>query len=207
MIPLAEVGFAEATWILVVKSLVIFAGRLRDRAGADRGRAQAARPLPAPLRAQPGRALRAAAAARRRPQAGRQGGLPRRDAAIPLLCALGPALVDLLRRRDARDPAVRRRQRPTGRRLLRDRRLDRRPLLLRLRLDRLLRPAARRLGVGLEVQLPRRDALGRAADLLRDLDGPGAARRDHDGRLAVARPTSSRRRTRSGSSSRSSSAS
>ena len=38
----------------------------------------------------------------------------------------------------------------------------------------------------LQVQLPGRDALRRAADLLRDLDGPGAARRDHDGRLALA---------------------
>ena len=43
------------------------------------------------------------------------------------------------------------------------------------------------LVVGLEVQLPRRDALGGAADLLRDRDGPLAARRDHDGRLALAR--------------------
>ena len=32
-----------------------------------------------------------------------------------------------------------------------------------------------------------RDARRRPADLLRDLDGAGAARRDHDGRLAVAR--------------------
>ena len=59
----------------------------------------------------------------------------------------------------------------------------------------LLRPAARRLGVGLEVQLPRRDALGRAADLLRDLDGPRAARRDHDGRHALARRDRRRSRT------------
>ena len=40
--------------------------------------------------------------------------------------------------------------------------------------------------LGLEIQLPRRDALGRAADLLRGLDGAGAARRDHDERLALA---------------------
>ena len=52
------------------------------------------------------------------------------------------------------DVDIGRRRRP-----LRDRRLDRHPLRLRLRLDRLLRPAARRLGLGLEVLLPRRDAL------------------------------------------------
>ncbi len=58
--------------------------------------------------------------------------------------------------------------------------------------DRLLRPDARRLVLGLEVLVPRLDALRRPADLLRGLAGPGAARRDHDGRLAVARRTSSR---------------
>ena len=58
MIPLADVSFAEATWIMVVKSIVIFLGRVRDRPGADRGRAQADRPLPAPLRPQPGRPAR-----------------------------------------------------------------------------------------------------------------------------------------------------
>ena len=116
-------------------------------------------------------------------QAGSQGVLLP-DAAVPLLYAIGAGARDLLRHRDAGDHPVRRRQ--GRRRPLRDRRLDRRPLLLRLRLDRVLRPAARRLGLGLEVQLPRRDALGRAADLLRGLDGPGAARRGHDGRVAVA---------------------
>ena len=156
---------------------------LRDRAGADGGRAQAARPLPGPLRAQPGRPLRAAAAARRRGEAGRQGGL-QPDNAVPLLCALAPALVifsgvatlAIIPFGNVKDGVG----------------------LYGIDVSigvlyffafgsiALLRPAARRLGLGLEVQLPRRDALGGAADLLRGLDGPGAARRDHDGRVAVA---------------------
>ena len=87
---------------------------------------------------------------------------------------------------------------------VRHRRLDRRPLLLRLRLARVLRADARRLGVGLEVLVPRRDALGRPADLLRGGARPGAARRGDDGRLAVARGHRRARRTTSGTSSRSS---
>ena len=157
---------------------------LRDRPGADRGRAQAARPLPAPLRPEPGRAVRAACS--RWPTSlklvGKEAFRPRRGGAAAVGARAGAGR--LLGGHDDRDPAVRRR--PGRGRPLRDRRLDRHPLLLRLRLVRLLRPAARRLGVGLEVQLPRRDALGGAADLLRDLDGPGAARRGDDGRLAVA---------------------
>ena len=31
-LPFADVGFAEASWILVVKSLIIFAVGVRDRA-------------------------------------------------------------------------------------------------------------------------------------------------------------------------------
>ena len=202
--PVAEVGFAEATWILIVKSIVIFfgvfaivpvltvverklIGRFQHRYGPNRvGPFGLLQPLADVVKL-----------------VGKEAFRPK--TAVPLLYAIGPALVDLLRGHDAGDHALRRRQ---GRgRPLRHRRLDRDPLLLRLRLDRLLRPAARRLGLGLEVQLPRRDALGGAADLLRGLDGPGAARRDHDGRLAVAGRRSSRRRARSGTSSRSSSAS
>ena len=108
----------------------------------------------------------------------------RPDAAVPFLFALGPALVIFSGITTIAILPVRRR--PGRRRPLRDRRPDRRPLLLRLRLALVLRPAALRLVVGLEVQLPRRDALGRAADLLRGRDGPVAARRDHDGRLALA---------------------
>ena len=72
---------------------------LRDRAGADRGRAQDARPLPAPLRAEPRRPVRAPAAARRRGEAGRQGVLHARQRGAAALGA-GP-----VPRRLLRDPA------------------------------------------------------------------------------------------------------
>ncbi len=58
------------------------------------------------------------------------------------------------------------------------RRLDRAAVPVRVRRDRLLRDHARRLVLGLEVLVPRRDARRRAADLLRGLPGPGARRRD-----------------------------
>ena len=64
-----------------------------------------------------------------------------------------------------------------------------------------------RLGLGLEVLVPGRDALRGAADLVRDLDGPRAARRGDDGRARSRSPTSSTRRTTSGTSCRRSSAS
>ena len=67
---------------------------LRHPADPDRGRAQADRPLPAPLRPQPGRPLRPPAAARRRRQADLQGGLPPGqrgpDAVHPRAAAAGP---------------------------------------------------------------------------------------------------------------------
>ena len=158
-------------------------GDLRDRADADGPGAKAPGALPGSLRAEPGRPLWPPAAARRRGQAGQQGALPARER-DPVSVADRPGDRRLHRRRHDGDPPVRRRQ-ERGR-LLRHRRPDRDPLLLRLRLDRLLRAAARRLGVRLEVQLPGRDAGCGPADLLRDLDGPGPARGDHDGRLAVA---------------------
>ena len=204
MLPLADVSFAEATWILVVKSIVIFLvvfaivpvltvverkliGRFQHRYGPNRvGPFGLLQPLADVLKL-----------------VGKE--VFRPDDAIPFLFALGPALVvfsgittlAILPFGDVKDGVgfygidV-----PIG---------D--PLLLRLRLDRLLRPAARRLVLGLQVQLPRRDALGRAADLLRDRDGPGAARRDHDGRLALAGLDRRGPGRRSGTSSRSSSAS
>ena len=49
--------------------------RLRDRAGLDRGRAQGPRPVPAPLRPEPDRPVRPGAAAGRRAEARRQGGV------------------------------------------------------------------------------------------------------------------------------------
>ncbi len=104
--------------------------------------------------------------------------------AIPTPVRHRPVAVGLLRRAGAGDHPLGRR--PARRRPLRDRRPDRHPLLLRGRLDRLLRGAARRLVLGLEIQPARRDARRRAADLLRGLDGAGAARSDHDVRLPLA---------------------
>ena len=57
------------------------------------------------------------------------------------------------------------------RRAVRDRRLDRPAVRVRVRRDLVLRDHARRLGVGLEVLVPRRDARRRPADLLRGLAG------------------------------------
>ena len=178
----------------------------RDRADDPAARAQAPGPLPGPLRAQPGRSRGPDPAARRRRQAAQQGELQARGGGADPL-GDRPGARHPQRHRDAGDHPVRRRRRRQGR-PLRDRRLDRHPLRVRLRLDLVLRPAARRLVVGLEVQLHGRDALGRAADLLRDLDGPRAARRDHDGRLAQPRRHRQRPGRRpSGTSSPSSSAS
>ena len=72
------------------------------------------------------------------------------------------------------------------RRPLRHRRLDRPPLPVRDERHRLLRDHARRLVLGLEVLVPRRDARSRAADLLRGLPGARARRRDHHRADAVA---------------------
>ena len=111
---------------------------------------------------------------------------------------------------DDRDHPVlqhRRHLRHAGR-ALRHRHQHRDPVRVRVRRHRVLRADARRLGVGLEVLVPRRDARRRAADLLRGRAGPGDRRRDHDGRLAVAdRHRRTGRRSTSRSSSRSSSAS
>ena len=207
-LPLAEVGFAEATWVLLVKSVIIFALVFAIVPVLTVVERKILGPLPGTLRAQPRRPDGARAAACRRAEAGRQGGVQARQRdRLPVGDRAGDRR--LHGRRDACDPALG--QRAGGRqrrgRPVRDRRLDRRPLLLRLRLDRLLRPAARRLGLGLQVLVPGRDALGRAAHLVRDLDGPRAARRGDDGRLACRSPRSSRRRATSGTSSPSSSAS
>ena len=149
---LADTNFVEATWILVVKSIVIFAvifaivpmltvlerkllGRFQARYGPNRvGPVGLLQPL--------ADAVKLVTKEHYRPAN-----------AIPLLWHDRPGDRRLHRRRDAGDHPVRERQ--GRRRPLRDRRPDRHPLLLRLRLDRVLRPAARRLGVGLEVQLPR----------------------------------------------------
>ena len=181
----ADVGFAEASWMHGRQVARHLRRDPRHRADDPAPRAEAARPLSGPLRPQPGRPEGAVAAARRRRQAAQQGGLQARGrGAGPLGDRAGAGHPQ--RHRDAGDHPVRRRRR-RQRRPLRDRRLDRDPLRVRLRLDLLLRPAARRLGIGLEVQLHGGDAVRRPADQLRDLDGACAARRDHDGRLAQPR--------------------
>ena len=106
--------------------------------------------------------------------------------AVPWMMALAPMISVLTAVADARDRPVRghARGRHLRRRLrpLRHRRLDRDPLRVRVRRARLLRLHARRLGVGLEVLVPRRDAQRRAADLLRGRARPVAARHRDDGR-------------------------
>ena len=143
MIPLADVGFAEATWIMVVKSIVIFLVVFMIVPGADRverkliGRFQHRY---GPNRVGPVGLMQPLADILK--LAGKQ--VFRPDAAMPFLFALGPALVifsgittiAILPFGDVKD----------GVGLLRHRRLDRRPLLLRLRLDLVLRPAARPAG-------------------------------------------------------------
>ena len=147
-LPLAEVDYVEATWVMVVKSLIIFLGvfgivpvltvverkligRFQNRYGPNRvGPVGLVQPLADIIKL-----------------AGKEHFRP--DAAVPALYVVAPILVIF-----------------SGIVTLRDRRLDRRPLLLRLQLPRVLRVAARRLVVGLEVQLPRRHAVGRPADLL-----------------------------------------
>ena len=107
---------------------------------------------------------------------------------IGWLFALAPAISMLTAVATRRDHPVlghRRHLRHQGR-ALRHRPEHRDPVRVRVRRDRLLRADARRLGVGLEVLVPRRDALRRAADLLRGRAGALARRRGDDGRHAVA---------------------
>ena len=160
-------------------------GRIRLH---DLARAEAARPDAAPLRPEPRRPVRAAAADRRPDQARPQGGL------LPGLgarAALHPRAGPLVRDRAPRvrgDPVG---ARLDGRRLL-HRRPDReRPDLadpdLRARLDRHLRLHRRRLGLRLEVLDARLDAHLRPARLLRGLARAQRARRRDDGPVAEPR--------------------
>ena len=136
----------------------------------DVARAQGARPDAAPLRPEPRRPVRPAAADRRPDQARAQGGV------LPGLVARDP----VHRRADhlVRDRARRVRRHPLGHRLddprlLHPRRARERADLadpdLRARLDRHLRLHRRRLGLRLEVLDPRLDAHVRSARLLRGL--------------------------------------
>ena len=205
---LATVGFYEEWWIQILKAIVIFAVGLQLVPSGAARRAQAARALPVALRPQPRRALRRAAATRGHPQAADQGAVPP-DHLDRLPVRVRAAHLDPHGRRGVRDDPLR--QRPAhlrqARRAVRDGRLDRAALPVRVRRDRLLRDHARRLVLGLEVLVPRRDARRRAADLLRGLPGSRAGRRDHDRADALADRASSTPRRACGSSCRSSSAS
>ena len=74
--PFAEVGYYEPWWIQILKALRDLRGRLPARADRAARRAQAARPLPAPLRPQPRRPVRDPPADGRHRQADLQGAVP-----------------------------------------------------------------------------------------------------------------------------------
>ena len=182
-----EHGYYEAWWIQIIKALVIFGvvlgilplvivyerkllGRFQGRYGPNRvGPFGLLQPLAEILKfatkedVPPGHVGRAAV-------------------------LRGAGDLDHLRGRGVRARALRRRPAHLRhpRRPLRRRHLGRAAVRVRLRRDRLLRADARRLGVGLEVLLPRGDARRRPADLLRGRAGPRAVRRDHHRRQSVA---------------------
>ncbi|CAA9537337.1 MAG: NADH-ubiquinone oxidoreductase chain H, partial [uncultured Solirubrobacteraceae bacterium] len=164
---------------------------LRDRPpdppDGDHHGAQAPGPVPDAVRPEPRRPVRRAAAARRDPEVRHQAGLAAAHG-DPVPLHARPGDLDHDRGRRVRDRPVRRGRRHLRRegRPLRDRRVDRDPLRLRVRRDRLLRAHARRLGERVEVLLPRRDARRRAAHLLRGRAGPRARRRDHHRAVPVA---------------------
>ena len=182
-------------WVMVVKTSDHLPGCVSERPGAPRGRTQADRPLPEPPpQAAAGVGVRrgwcshsrTSSNSRARSTSGRMRRACR-------LYVVAPILVIFSEMVTLGDPPVR--QRPgRDRPLYRSRRLDQRALLLQPSAPSHSRVAARRLALGLEVQLPRRHAVGRPAHLLRGLDGPGAPRRGDDDRLALPHPR--RRRTR-----------
>ncbi len=144
--------------------------------------AQADRPLPGPLRAQPHRPGGLHAAARRRGEADLQGGLrPPGGQQAPL-----PARPDDLGGRGrgggGRDP-LRRLDRPLRprRRAGRRRPGHRGAVPVRALGPRLLRPDPRRLGQRQQVQPAGRRPHGRAARVVRGRDGPVGGRRRDDG--------------------------
>ena len=162
-------------------------GRPAARAGRAARRAQAARALPEPLRPEPRRPLRRAAAARGHRQAADEGAVPPDDVdRLPVRARaddLDPHGGRGVRAHPVRQHAGHLRHES---RAVRRRRLDRAAVPVRVRRGRLLRDHARRLVLGLEVLVPRRDARRGAADLLRGLAGPRARRRDHHRADAVA---------------------
>ncbi len=154
----------------------------------DLGRAQAARPHAAPLRPEPRRAVRPAAADRRPRQADPQGELlPGHGRGRPLHQRAGALGVHGARRlqRDPVRPGVAHLE------MGRERRGRRRPDLadpdLRAQLARDLRLHRRRLGLALEVRAARLDAHLRADGLVRGLAHVRRARCRADEPLALAR--------------------
>ena len=178
LVTLALAGYYEAWWIQIIKALVIFGIALsilplvivyeRKLLGRFQGRYGPNRVGPYGLHA----------AARRDRQVRDQGAVRGPRTSVGPLFALAPGDLDHHRGRGVRAHPLRRRAAHLrhARRPLRRRRLDRPAVRLRVRRDRLLRADARRLGVGLEVLVPRRDARRRAADLLRGLAGARADR-------------------------------
>ena len=206
---LADVNYFEPWWVQIIKALrdlrrsifavlpilIVYERKLLGR-------------FQAPLRPQPRRPVRPAAAAGRDRQVRDQGAVPADHVGrLPVPDRADDR--DPHRGRRAGDHPVGRRPahlRPAGR-PVRDRRLDRPAVRVRARRHLVLRDHARRLGLGLEVLVPRRDARRRAADLLRGLAGPGAGRRGDHRPDAVADRDRPRPGRACGTSSRSSSAS
>ena len=187
MMIFATVGFYEEWWIQILKAVVIFAVGLQLVPVVLLAERKLLGALSVALRPQPRGPVRGAAATRRHPQAAHQGAVPP-DHVDRLPVRVRTGHLDPHRRRRVRADPVR--QRPAhlrqARRAVRGGPLDRAALPVRVRRDRLLRDHARRLGLGLEVLVPRRDARRRAADLLRGLAGPRAGRRGHDRADALA---------------------
>ena len=168
MIALADVNYFEPWWIQIIKALVIFAvifailpmlivyerkllGRFQGRYGPNRvGPFGLLQPL--------AEIVKFATKEPFRP-----------TTSVGYLFRIAPAIVDHHRGRRAGDHPVGRRPAHlrTAGRPVRDRRVDRPAVRVRAGRDLVLRDHARRLGVGLQVLVPRLDARRRAADLLR----------------------------------------
>ena len=204
----ATVDYYEEWWIQVIKAIIIFAvalqlvpvvllaerkllGRFQNRYGPNRvGPFGALQPLADILKLLTKEQFR-----------------PDDLGRVPVRAGAGD--LDPDGRGGVRDHPLRRRPEHLrhGGRAVRDRRLDRPAVPVRVRRDRLLRDHARRLVLGLEVLVPGRDARRRAADLLRGLPGARAGRRDHHRADAVADRDRPRAGRACGTSCRSSSAS
>ena len=184
---LAIAGYFEPWWIQIIKALLIFGVALgilpliivyeRKLLGRFQGRYGPNRVGPFGLLQPLAEIVKFATKEDSRPVTS-VGPLYLAAPVISIISAVARVRARPLRRRAA---DLRHARRP-----LRRRPLDRPAVRLRVRRDRLLRADARRLGVGLEVLVPRRDAGRGAADLLRGLPGSRADRRGHHRRQPVA---------------------